>query len=199
MAVKRSFDVVFSGVSLILLAPLIALIGAAIKLEDGGPILFAQERVGKNGRTFRCYKFRTMVEGAQQRGSGIEIEKDDARITRIGRLLRSTSLDEIPQAFNVLKGDMSIIGPRPTVMSQVERYDEVQLRRLEMKPGMAGWAWIHGRNTIPWERRIELDVWYIDHWSLWLDVRTFFRALLLLVRRRGVYDVDGTVRDFKES
>jgi len=154
-------------------------------------------RVGKDGKTFRCYKFRTMVGGAENKGLGLEVAKDDSRITRVGRLLRHWTLDEIPQLFNVLKGDMSIVGPRPTVPSQVARYTPWQRRRLEVKPGLAGWAWIQGRNNPPWAERIELDIWYVDHWSLRLDLYILLKALLMLFRREGLYGVDGVVRDLE--
>jgi lipopolysaccharide/colanic/teichoic acid biosynthesis glycosyltransferase len=197
LALKRAFDIVISLTALTLLFPLMALIALAIKLDDGGPVLYVQERVGKDGRIFRCYKFRTMVVGAENKGLGLEVAKDDPRITRVGRFLRHWTMDEIPQLFNVLKGDMSIVGPRPTVPSQVARYTPWQRRRLEVKPGMAGWAWIHGRNSIPWQERIELDIWYVDHWSLRLDFRILLKAFLMLFRREGLYDVDGVVHDLE--
>ncbi len=194
-AFKRTFDIIVSLVALSLLSPLIALIALAIKLDDRGPVLFVQERAGKDGKPFGCVKFRTMVVGAAAMGRGLEIAPGDERITRVGRFLRSLTLDEIPQMLNIVKGDMSIVGPRPTVMSQVARYTPHQRRRLEVKPGMAGWAWIHGRNRLPWSERIEMDIWYVDHWSFWLDLKILFKAFLMLFRREGVYGQDGTVRD----
>jgi len=182
---------------LTLLFPLIALTALAIKLADGGSVLYVQDRAGKDGKTFRCYKFRTMIVGAENKGLGLEVAKDDPRITPVGRFLRHWTLDEVPQLFNVLKGDMSIVGPRPTVPSQVARYTPWQRRRLEVKPGMAGWAWIHGRNSIPWRERIELDIWYVDHWSLRLDLHILLKAFLLLFRREGLHDVDGVVHDLE--
>jgi lipopolysaccharide/colanic/teichoic acid biosynthesis glycosyltransferase len=172
----------------------VALIALAIKLGDGGSVLFVQERVGKDERVFRCYKFRTMVEGAEHEGLGIEVAENDTRITRVGHYLRQWTLDEIPQLINVLKGEMSIVGPRPTVPSQVALYSERDRRRLEMRPGMAGWAWIHGRNRTPWRKRIEMDIWYVDNWSLALDFRILFMAFWLLVRREGLYGRDGIAR-----
>lgn len=197
LIVKRVFDIIVSLAALTLLSPLMALIALAIKLDDGGPVLYVQERVGKDGKIFRCCKFRTMVVGAANKGLGLEVAKDDPRITRVGRFLRHWTLDEIPQLFNVLKGDMSIVGPRPTVPSQVARYTPWQRRRLEVKPGMAGWAWIHGRNNPPWADRIELDIWYVDHWSLRLDLYILLKAFLMLSRREGLYGVDGVVRDLE--
>lgn len=197
MALKRAFDIAVSSVALILLSPLIGLIALAIKLEDGGPILYIQDRVGKGGKIFRCYKFRSMVVDAEKIGLRLELAKDDPRITRVGKILRHWRLDEIPQLFNVLKGDMSIVGPRPTLPSQVARYTPYQRRRLEMKPGMAGWAFVNGNNAIPWEKRIELDIWYIDHWSLWLDLLIFLKAIGVVLRREGLYDAEGMVRDLR--
>jgi lipopolysaccharide/colanic/teichoic acid biosynthesis glycosyltransferase len=197
LALKRAFDVVISSAALTLLSPLIGLIALAIKLDDGGPVLYVQDRVGKDGKTFRCHKFRTMVVGAENKGLGLEVANDDSRITRVGCFLRHWTLDEIPQLFNVLKGDISIVGPRPTVPSQVAGYTPRQKRRLEVKPGLAGWAWIHGRNLIPWAERIELDIWYVDHWSLRLDFCILFRAFIMLLRREGLYGTDGIVHDLK--
>jgi len=197
LAIKRAFDIVVSLTVLTLLSPLMALIALAIKLDDGGPVLYVQDRVGKDGKVFRCYKFRTMVVGAENKGLGLEVAQNDSRITRVGRFLRHWTLDEIPQLFNVLKGDMSIVGPRPTVLSQVARYTPWQQRRLEVKPGLAGWAWIHGRNSPLWAERIELDIWYVDHWSLCLDLYILLKAFLMLFRREGLYGEDGVVHDLE--
>jgi len=194
---KRLMDLVVSLVASILLAPLMALIALAIKAEDGGPILYVQQRVGRDGELFDCYKFRTMVVGAEHRGLGLEISHDDPRITRVGAVLRQWTLDEIPQLLNVIKGDMSIVGPRATVPAQVARYSAEQRKRLAVKPGMAGWAWIHGRNAIPWADRIELDIWYVDNWSLSLDFRILLRAVPCLLRREGLYDSEGMSRDLQ--
>jgi lipopolysaccharide/colanic/teichoic acid biosynthesis glycosyltransferase len=197
LALKRAFDISISIFVLILLFPVILIIGIAIKLDDGGPVFFLQDRVGKHGKIFRCCKFRTMIVGAEQKGLGLEVAKDDNRITRVGTILRRWTLDEIPQLYNVLKGEMSIVGPRPTVPSQIARYTPEQKRRLEVKPGMAGWAWIHGRNKLPWAERIKLDIWYVEHWSFWLDISILFTAFMLLVRHEGVYGEDGIVRDLE--
>ncbi len=195
LSLKRGFDLLVSAFGLILLSPLIGAIIVAIWLDDRRPIFFAQERVGKHGRIFSAFKFRTMIVGAERIGAGLEIIPNDQRITRVGRILRHWTLDEIPQLYNVLRGDMSIVGPRPMLPSQAERYSPHQRRRLEMAPGMAGWAWIHGRNRIPWSERIELDIWYVDHFSFWLDLKILFRAFVLLIRHEGVYADDGAVRD----
>jgi lipopolysaccharide/colanic/teichoic acid biosynthesis glycosyltransferase len=193
LAAKRAVDIVVAAVALAVLSPVMVAVALAIKLDDGGPIMFVHRRVGHRGRGFGCYKFRTMVVDAD--AQGLETSAWDPRVTRLGRFLREWSLDEIPQVINVLRGDMSLVGPRPTVASQVERYSTRQLRRLDMKPGMAGWAWIHGRNRIPWEERIELDLWYVENWSLLLDIKVFAIGLIKILRREGVYGDDGRVRD----
>jgi lipopolysaccharide/colanic/teichoic acid biosynthesis glycosyltransferase len=184
------FDITVAGSALFVFSPLIALIALAIKLDDGGPILFVQDRVGRGRRNFRCYKFRTMVLGAETIGNGLTVTADDARITRSGRLLRLWTLDEIPQLINVFKGEMSIVGPRPWVPMQAAYCLTTENRRFNCKPGMAGWAWIHGRNRLPWEERIRLDVWYVDHWSLRMDFYILAKAFVLLFRRDGVYSTD---------
>ena len=199
LGLKRIFDIVVSSPALVILSPLIGLIALAVRLDDGGPVLYVQSRVGKEGRTFHCYKFRTMVVGAEKKGLKLEVSQDDPRITSVGRFLRCWSLDELPQLFNVLKGEMSIVGPRPTVMSHIVRYTPQQRRRLEIRPGMVGWAWVHGRNRLSWPKRIEFDLWYADHWSLWLDMCILLRALPMLLRREGVYGDDGVVRDFDDE
>ena len=187
LAGKRLFDIMVSGMALFFLAPLVALIALAIKLDDRGPILFVQDRVGKNRRNFRCYKFRTMILGAESIGNGLTVTENDARITRVGRLLRLWTLDEIPQLINVLMGDMSIVGPRPWVPAQAAYCSPADGRRFNFKPGMAGWAWIHGRNRLAWDERVRLDVWYVDHWSLRLDFYILAKAFVLLLVRDGVY------------
>jgi lipopolysaccharide/colanic/teichoic acid biosynthesis glycosyltransferase len=197
LALKRAFDVVVSSITLLLLSPIIGLLALAIKWNDGGPVLYVQERVGLRGQVFRCFKFRTMVVGAEYQGLGLAVAQNDERITRIGYTLRRWSLDEIPQLWNVWRGEMSLVGPRPTVMSQVLRYTPEQRRRLEVKPGMAGWAWIHGRNRLPWPERIALDVWYVEHWSLGLDLSILAQAFVLMLRREGVYGADGVTHDLE--
>ena len=145
-------------------------------------MLYRQARVGRGGADFELLKLRTMVVGAETMGAGFAVDQGDSRITRVGRVLRRLSLDELPQLWNVVRGDMSVIGPRPTLRYQVERYDERQRRRLEVKPGITGWAQIHGRASLPWPERIELDVWYVDHRSAWLDVKILARTPLALFR-----------------
>jgi lipopolysaccharide/colanic/teichoic acid biosynthesis glycosyltransferase len=173
-------DVVGSAVGLALAAPVLGAAAVAIKLEDGGPILYRQRRVGLRGEEFELLKLRTMVVGAERIGAGYAVDEGDTRITRTGRVLRRLSLDELPQLLNVLRGDMSLIGPRPTLRYQVERYDERQRRRLDVKPGLTGWAQVHGRASLPWEERIELDVWYVENRSPLLDLRILLRTPLAL-------------------
>jgi lipopolysaccharide/colanic/teichoic acid biosynthesis glycosyltransferase len=184
---KRALDVAASAGALALGAPVLALAAAAIKLEDGGPVFFRQERIGKDGEPFQILKLRTMVVGAEKLGAGYAIDEGDSRITRIGALLRRTSLDELPELLNVLRGDMSLVGPRPTLRYQVEQYTEHQRRRLEVLPGVTGWAQVHGRAALPWPERIELDVWYVDHASLALDARIVWRTVVQLFRPAEVY------------
>jgi lipopolysaccharide/colanic/teichoic acid biosynthesis glycosyltransferase len=178
--VNRALDVALGGVGLVASSPFLALAALAIKLEDGGPILYRQLRVGREGQDFELLKLRTMVVGAERIGAGFAIDKGDARITRTGRLLRRLSIDELPQLWNVMRGDMSVIGPRPTLRYQVEQYDARQRRRLEVKPGITGWAQIHGRASLPWAERIELDVWYVEHRSWKTDLLILLRTPLAL-------------------
>jgi lipopolysaccharide/colanic/teichoic acid biosynthesis glycosyltransferase len=194
LASKRLFDLVVASMVLICLSPVIGLIALAIKLDDNGPVLFIQDRVGRHRRKFRCYKFRTMILGAENIGHGLTVVENDSRVTRVGRLLRLWTLDEIPQLFNILKGDMSVVGPRPWVPAQAAYCPLENARRFNFKPGMAGWAWIHGRNSVPWEERVRLDLWYVDNWTLSLDLSILVKALLLLIRRQGVYGAEGESR-----
>jgi lipopolysaccharide/colanic/teichoic acid biosynthesis glycosyltransferase len=183
--VNRALDVVVAGAGLVVTSPLLAAAAIATKLESRGPILYRQTRVGKDGVDFELLKLRTMVVGAEKIGAGPAVDQGDERITRVGRVLRRTSLDEVPQLWNVLRGDMSVIGPRPTFRYQVETYDEHQRRRLEVLPGLTGWAQVHGRASLPWARRIELDVWYVEHRSPKLDLQILLRTPLALFR--GTY------------
>jgi lipopolysaccharide/colanic/teichoic acid biosynthesis glycosyltransferase len=176
VSAKRALDVAGASVGLLVSAPFLAAAAAAVKLDDGGPVLYRQRRVGKDGREFDLLKIRTMVVGAERLGAGYAVDEADPRITRAGRVLRRLSLDELPQLWNVVRGDMSLVGPRPTLAYQVERYTERQRRRLEVRPGITGWAQIHGRAALPWDERIELDVWYVEHRSFWLDLRIVART-----------------------
>ena len=184
---KRALDLVGATVGLTLSAPLLAAAAVAVRLEDDGPVFFRQERVGQDARPFEVLKLRTMIVDAHTQGAGYAVDKGDSRITRIGQLLRKTSLDELPQLWNVLRGEMSLVGPRPTLAYQVERYTDRQRRRLEVKPGLTGWAQINGRASLSWPERIELDVWYVEHRSLWLDLRILLRTVSVLLRPGVVY------------
>jgi lipopolysaccharide/colanic/teichoic acid biosynthesis glycosyltransferase len=173
-------DVALGGVGLVVSCPFLAVAAVAVKLEDGGPVLYKQSRVGKDGVDFELLKLRTMVVGAEKLGAGYAVDKGDTRITRTGRILRRLSIDELPQLWNVVRGDMSVIGPRPTLRYQVEQYDARQRRRLEVKPGITGWAQIHGRASLPWADRIELDVWYVEHRNRKTDLLILLRTPLAL-------------------
>jgi lipopolysaccharide/colanic/teichoic acid biosynthesis glycosyltransferase len=177
---NRAADVAIAGTALVLAAPALAVAAIVVKLGDGGPVLYRQTRVGKDGVDFELLKLRTMVVDAEKQGAGYAVDKGDARITRAGRVFRRLSVDELPQLWNVVRGEMSVIGPRPTLRYQVERYDERQRRRLDVLPGITGWAQIHGRATLPWDERIELDVWYVEHRSAGLDLKILARTPLAL-------------------
>jgi lipopolysaccharide/colanic/teichoic acid biosynthesis glycosyltransferase len=178
--VNRALDIVGASVGLALASPFLAASALAIKLEDRGPVLYRQRRVGRGGEEFELLKLRTMVVGAETQGAGWAVNRGDPRITGVGRLLRRLSLDEAPQLWNVVRGEMSLIGPRPTLAYQVERYTDRQRRRLEVKPGITGWAQIHGRARLAWDERIELDVWYVEHRSPLLDLKILLRTPLAL-------------------
>ncbi len=178
---NRTLDVAIAGAGLTLASPVLALAALAVKLGDGGPVLFKQTRVGKDGVDFELLKLRTMVVGAETKGAGYAVDRGDSRITRVGRFLRRTSLDELPQLWNVVRGEMSVIGPRPTLRYQVERYSERQRKRLDVLPGITGWAQIHGRASLAWEERIELDVWYVEHRSPLTDLLILLRTPLALL------------------
>jgi len=197
-AAKRSFDLLISAFALLALAPVILLISVLVKLDSKGPVLFADTRAGVDGKAFPMLKFRSMVVGAESMGLGREVAADDERITRVGRVLREWTLDEVPQLFNVLRGDMSIVGPRPATPEQTARLTSQQCRRLDVRPGMAGWAWIHGRNGIPWSKRIELDLWYVDRHTFGLDMLIIVRSVMQVFRRDSVYGTGGITLDVPE-
>jgi lipopolysaccharide/colanic/teichoic acid biosynthesis glycosyltransferase len=182
---NRVLDAVGAGAVLVLAGPVLGVAALAVKLEDGGPVLYRQRRVGKDGVEFELLKLRTMDVGAERQGAGFAVDRDDPRITRVGRILRRLSVDELPQLWNVLRGEMSLIGPRPTLRYQVEAYSDRQRRRLEVKPGLTGWAQIHGRAEVPWDDRIELDVWYVEHRSPRVDLKILARTPAALFR--GTY------------
>jgi lipopolysaccharide/colanic/teichoic acid biosynthesis glycosyltransferase len=178
--VNRALDIAIAGTGLIVSSPLIALGALAVKLEDRGPVLYKQVRVGKGGVDFELLKLRTMIVGAEKQGAGYAVDKGDSRITKAGRILRRLSVDELPQLWNVVRGDMSIIGPRPTLRYQVDSYSAEQLHRLDVKPGITGWAQIHGRAQLPWAERIELDLWYVRHHNWKSDLLILLRTPLAL-------------------
>ena len=178
---NRALDVAIAGAGLVVSSPLLALGALAVKLDGGGPILYRQTRVGRHGVDFELLKLRTMIVGAETQGAGYAVDRGDARITAAGRVLRRLSLDELPQLWNVVRGDMSVIGPRPTLRYQVEAYDEEQLHRLDVKPGITGWAQIHGRAALPWAERIELDLWYVRHRDWKTDLLILLRTPLALL------------------
>jgi len=196
---KRIIDVMISGIGLIILFPIFVIIGMLIKLDSRGPVFFVQKRAGKDGKIFRAYKLRTMVDNAVEMGLGYEIKKDDERITRVGKYLR-WGIDELPQLINVFKGEMSMVGPRPALPHQVNKYSKREKRRLEVKPGITGWALINGRNRLSWPKRIKLDIWYIDHWSLCLDLKILFKTIWVVIfKREGIYGKDGVTRDYERE
>lgn len=184
---RRAFDIVVSLAALVVTSPI--LIGSIIWIvvESPGSPFFRQKRVGKDGKDFMLLKLRTMVKNAESIGAGLAIDEDDPRILKSGATLRRFSIDELPNLVNVLKGEMSIIGPRPTVRAQVDKYDEHQLRRLEVKPGITGWAQVNGRASLPWAERIELDVWYVDHHSFKTDLLILAKTVKLLFTGDGLY------------
>jgi lipopolysaccharide/colanic/teichoic acid biosynthesis glycosyltransferase len=173
---RRPFDIVLSSSLLLVTSPLLVLAAVAIKLEDRGPVLYKQTRVGKDGVDFELLKLRTMVVGAETVGAGYAVDRGDPRITRVGALLRRISFDELPQLWNVIRGEMSLIGPRPTLRYQVDQYDERQRHRLDVRPGITGWAQIHGRAKLSWAERIELDLWYVEHRSALVDTKIVLRT-----------------------
>lgn len=184
---SRALDILLAGLGLALAAPLMLIAAVAIKLDSRGPVIYRQRRVGKDGKQFEVYKLRTMRPGVDPVGVGTPVLEGDPRVTRVGGLLRRFSIDEVPNLVNVLRGELAIVGPRPTLAAQVELYTERQRRRLEVKPGITGWAQVNGRAGIPWEERIELDVWYVDNRSLALDLRILARTARLLLTGHGLY------------
>jgi lipopolysaccharide/colanic/teichoic acid biosynthesis glycosyltransferase len=184
---RRAFDILVAALALALAAPFLLVAMVAIRLESKGSPIYRQRRIGKDGRPFDVLKLRTMVTGAEHIGAGLAISEADTRITRVGRLLRRTSLDEVPNLVNVLRGEMSIIGPRPTVPVQVDRYTERQRGRLAVKPGITGWAQVNGRTELPWDERIELDLWYVEHRSWRLDAQILWRTARMVLGGHGLY------------
>lgn len=197
MKAKRSLDVLIAIAMLVSLSPVLVLVALLIKATSKGPVFYRQLRAGEYGETFRMIKFRSMIVDAEHKGLKFEVAKYDDRITKIGRLLRNWGIDELPQLFNVLKGDVSLVGPRAARADQIEHFTKDELRRMTMKPGITGWAVVNGRNQIDWKKRIELDIWYVEHWSFWLDIKILMKTLwVILVTRQGVYGPEGVTRDY---
>jgi lipopolysaccharide/colanic/teichoic acid biosynthesis glycosyltransferase len=184
---KRALDLVLAGIALIPAAPLMAIAAAAIRLESAGHPIYRQRRVGLRGHQFDVVKLRTMVTGAERIGAGLAVDEGDTRITRVGAILRRTSLDELPNLLNILRGEMSIVGPRPTLKVQVDQYTDRQRRRLEARPGLTGWAQVNGRASLPWPERIELDIWYLEHATLRLDLRIIALSVRMAITGHGLY------------
>ena len=194
LTLKRVFDLVLSLLGLVVLAPLFALIALCISLDSPGDVFFKLRVAGRDGKPFDQWKFRTMIQNARDTAHRFETSATDPRITRVGRFLRRWSLDELPQLWNVVRGDMSLVGPRPAFLEVAQRYSPEQARRLQMRPGLTGLAQLQGRNLLPWEQRIVLDIAYIDRYSLWLDTKTLWRTIPLLLRGTGVYGEGGVVK-----
>ena len=187
---NRALDATIAALALLIAAPLMVAAVIAIRIESRAPAVYRQRRVGLRGEPFELLKLRTMVPGAEALGAGLAVNAGDPRITRVGALLRRWSLDELPNLVNVLRGEMAIVGPRPTIQAQVDQYTERQRRRLEVKPGITGWAQVNGRASLPWNERIDLDVWYVDHRSLRLDLRILARTARMLLTGDGLYKGD---------
>ncbi len=186
-AAKRALDITVAAIVTVLSAPLLAVLAFAVRIESPGDPIYRQTRVGRDGALFSIYKLRTMVSGAEFTGAGLAIDEGDSRITRVGAFLRRYSLDELPNLWNVLRGEMSIVGPRPTVQVQVEQYTDRQRGRLAVKPGITGWAQVNGRASLPWPERIELDLWYVEHVSLRLDLEILARTARMVLSGHGLY------------
>ena len=194
---KRIFDVLISVIAVFLLLPVFLIVSLAVKLESKGPVIFKQKRLGLGGKEFDIYKFRSMVQDAEHIGTGVYSGKGDKRVTRVGKVLRATSLDELPQLINIIKGDMSLIGPRPPLTYHpwpIDEYTEEQLKMFLVRPGITGWAQVNGRKCVEWKRRIELNVWYVENVSLLLDLRIFFMTILSIVSNKDNQNVGETVK-----
>jgi lipopolysaccharide/colanic/teichoic acid biosynthesis glycosyltransferase len=188
--VTRAIDLLVASVALLVSSPVLLVAMVAIRVESRGSPIFRQRRIGRHGEAFEMLKLRTMVSGAEHQGAGLAVNYGDPRITRVGHVLRRYSIDELPNLVNVMRGEMSIVGPRPTIQAQVDQYTPLQRRRLEVKPGITGWAQINGRASLPWHERIELDIWYVDHRTLRLDMAILWKTVRLLVSGEGLYKGD---------
>lgn len=193
---KRVLDIVFSLLAMVILSPLFLITAVAVRLDSRGPVIFRQKRLGLDARAFDIYKFRTMCVGAEHMGSGVYSGADDARVTKVGRILRALSIDELPQLVNILCGEMSFIGPRPPLTYHpwpLETYTKEQLHMFAVRPGMTGWAQVHGRKDVEWHKRIQLNCWYVDHVSFWLDIRIFFLTVFQVLKNENNVNVGATL------
>lgn len=193
---KRVLDIVFSLLAMVILSPLFLVTAVAVRLDSRGPVIFRQKRLGLDARAFDIYKFRTMCVGAEHMGSGVYSGADDARVTKVGRILRALSIDELPQLVNILRGEMSFIGPRPPLTYHpwpLETYTKEQLHMFAVRPGMTGWAQVHGRKDVEWHKRIQLNCWYVDHVSFWLDIRIFFLTVFQVLKNENNVNVGATL------
>lgn len=194
--IKRLFDIIFAVVAVILLSPIMLLTVVAVRLESEGPALFKQDRIGLGGKVFKIYKFRSMCQGAEHTGTGVYSGADDMRVTKVGKIIRATSIDELPQLFNIIKGDMSFVGPRPPLTYhpwELSEYTPEQLHMFDVRPGITGWAQVHGRKDVEWHKRIELNCWYVDHVSLWLDLKILFTTVVKVLKNEDNVNVGATL------
>lgn len=193
---KRACEVVLSFIALIILSPVLLITAIAVKLDSPGPVIFKQDRLGRGGKVFKIYKFRSMCENAEHTGSGVYSGADDMRVTKVGKIIRATSIDELPQLVNILKGDMSFVGPRPPLTYHpwdISEYTEEQLHMFDVRPGITGWAQVHGRKDVEWHKRIELNCWYVDHVSLWLDLKILFTTVIKVLKNEDNVNVGATL------
>lgn len=193
---KRACEVVLSFIALIILSPVLLITAIAVKLDSPGPVIFKQDRLGRGGKVFKIYKFRSMCENAEHTGSGVYSGADDMRVTKVGKIIRATSIDELPQLVNILKGDMSFVGPRPPLTYHpwdISEYTEEQLHMFDVRPGITGWAQVHGRKDVEWHKRIELNCWYVDHVSLWLDLKILFTTVVKVLKNEDNVNVGATL------
>lgn len=200
--VKRFFDFVTALISLVILSPVFAIASLAIKLDSNGPVIFKQKRIGKDGKVFNIYKFRSMCVGAEGKGSGVYSGKGDARVTKVGKFIRATSIDELPQLVNILNGDMSFVGPRPPLTYHpwpIEEYSEEQLNMFQVCPGITGWAQVNGRKGVEWHKRIELNVWYVNNVSLLLDIKIMFMTVFKVLTNADNENTEATVNQEEKA
>lgn len=193
---KRACEVVLSFIALIILSPVLLITAIAVKLDSPGPVIFKQDRLGRGGKVFKIYKFRSMCQGAEHTGTGVYSGADDMRVTKVGKIIRATSIDELPQLFNILKGDMSFIGPRPPLTYHpwdISEYTKEQLHMFDVRPGITGWAQVNGRKDVEWHKRIELNCWYVDHVSLWLDLKILFTTVVKVLKNEDNVNVGATL------